>query len=110
LTASNLTACLPLWGDTPDDEPKDLASVADKVRCLLTSGRARGRVIAADVGRVRAFGLSAFVTEAVADCLVSKLPAQIGKRLLQDERWDRRFFKPARWLGGTRVRDCNWSC
>jgi hypothetical protein len=88
LTAANLAGCFPLWGDAADYEPKEFAACADRIRCLLTQGRARGRVIADDAGRVRAFGVSTFVQEAVADGIVSELRPQIGKRLLQDDRWN----------------------
>jgi len=85
LAPTNLDECRPLWGDRAAWPPADFERMVSRVRSLLERDRARGRLLRDEGGRPRAFGVSVFVTTAMADRLKTSPAPQLGRQLLEDE-------------------------
>jgi hypothetical protein len=81
----NIDACRLLWGDRAAWRPADFERMLDRVRRWLERDRARGRLLRDEHGRPRAFGVSVFVSPAMADRLAATTSPQLGRQLLEHE-------------------------
>lgn len=88
LTADNLDDCRTLWCDRDTYGEGELERSLARVRLLLLQNRARGRIARDDQQRVRAYGVSVFVSDAVADRLDGGSRPLLGRQLLDDDAWD----------------------
>lgn len=96
LAPSNLDQCRPLWGDGSTYADDDaFGRIVARVRWLLERDRARGRILRGQHQEARAFGCSAFITEAAADWLTTSTTPQLGRQLLEHTEWDRMVLTPA---------------
>ncbi|MGE3508684.1 MAG: hypothetical protein AB7N65_07350 [Vicinamibacterales bacterium] len=94
LGPANLDACRPLWGDRAAWRAADFERMLERVRRWLACDRARGRLLRDEHGRPRAFGVSVFVSPAVADRLATTTSPQLGRQLLEDEACDASVLGP----------------
>jgi len=86
LTARNLSRCVQLWAARSDYTSAEFSRALRKVTWLLTTDRARGRLISEDNGQVRGFGIAAFVRRDFIDSYLAAPYAQIGKQILFHKR------------------------
>jgi DNA-binding CsgD family transcriptional regulator len=86
LTAANLSGCTHLWGARSDYTDEEFAHALRRVTWLLSTERARGRLIVEDNGRVRGFGVAAFVAPDFTDAYLADPYPQVGKRILFHDR------------------------
>lgn len=84
LTSARVRECAPLWGDRSIHTADELAELVERTQWLLSTKRARGAIFAEPNGRVRAFGISAFVHEDVAEAFLAAPYPQLGRRILLD--------------------------
>ena len=62
----------------------ELAHLVERAQWLLSTNRARGAILAEPDGRVRGFGISAFVREDMAEAFVAAPHPEFGRRILLD--------------------------
>lgn len=81
LTPDHLPLCVPFWADRLLLSPHEFGEVMRRSAWLLQQGRAIGALVLAG-DQPRAYGISSFVDERVADALVDSRQPQVGSRLL----------------------------
>src|SRR5689334_20937655 len=78
LTAKNLPRCTHLWGARSDYTAEGFSHALRRITWLLSTERARGRLILEDNGRVRGFGVTVFAAPDFTDEYLAAPHPQIG--------------------------------
>ena len=82
LTSANIIQCRELWGDRAHYTPDELSAIVARAAHLLSENRARGTLLIDEQQQLRYFGLTVFVTPAVAMDLMRDPRPHIGATLL----------------------------